>query len=131
MDSCCQLINWYTCKTSTEYLRKSCRRVGLMPCQGRKSQQSKSKHNSHANHANANGYNVIRCRNRLTERGVYPRQGHAYAPPTGCGLLLSVTKMPASDTVLQELHTVKHQVLFFPLPSVLALLGTRLYRALE
>lgn len=67
----------------------------------------------------------------LTERGVYPRQGHAYAPPTGCGLLLSVTKMPASDTVLQELHTVKHQVLFFPLPSVLALLGTRLYRALE
>ena len=45
--------------------------------------------------------------------------------PTGCCLLLSVTKMPASDTVLQEL---KHQVLLFPLPSVL---GTRLYRALE
>lgn len=52
----------------------------------------------------------------LTERGVYPRQGHAYAPPTGCGLLLSVTKMPASDTVLQELDTVKQPGALFSAP---------------
>ena len=46
---------------STEYLRKSCRTVGWVPCQGSKSQHLRSKYNS-------------------TQRRTYPRHGHETTP---------------------------------------------------
>ena len=43
------LMHWYTCKSLLNtLLRKSCRTVGWVPCQASKSQQSRSKYNSHA-----------------------------------------------------------------------------------
>lgn len=100
-------MHWYTCKPLLNTLGSAVEHLAwCMPCQGRKSQQSKSKHNSHANHASAKGY---RWRNRFNRaRRVSQARSRLSSIPTGCCLLLSVTKMPASDTVLQEL---KHQVL--------------------
>ena len=82
------LMHCYTCKSLLNTLRSTPRTIGCVPCQASKSQQSRSKYNSHAKPVRSVKMSyeyLMRC-----QTGCIPFICHhdivtPIAPPTGCG----------------------------------------------